>query len=703
MTNELLSRTEAGFATLNVNEAYQRQALENLSEWLSNKQYSDYVPQITHLIESEQWDYLLDSFYQVIPFGTGGRRGEVGVGPNRINPVTVRNSAQGHAQYLLHHHGEEAKSRGVVLAYDVREFTGNNFLDNNALNPVQGLTSQDLAFSAAEVYAGNGIKTFIFENVRTTPELSFAIRHLKAVGGDVFSASHNPPAHNGKKVFDEFGGQLIPPHDEALVNEVTKNVSEIRHIVFEAGREQGLIELIGDEIDEAYIEAASKVSLSNARDVRIVYTPLHGAGTTSVTKVLRRLGFTVSEDPKTARQSGAFENITFQIPNPEVIQSFETSLHYAKKENADILLSSDPDADRIGVMVKHQGKWEFLNGNEIATILANYAATRLKTDGPGIIIKTVVTTGAINSICDRHNLRLIDGLLIGFKYIGDAMNSLEADGEMKNFLFGAEESHGYLAGNYARDKDAVSGAVWLSELAAELKAEGKTLLDYLRAIYVENGYYKNYLTEIRMLGASGNEKIHQIQETFRTAMPKSFGGFAVEESTDYRSHLPIVSDTDLIAKDILVFYLKAEDNASSIKVTIRPSGTEPKIKIYLELGFAPVSSTDELESVIKGSDGLVQEIEKAVLLEMYRAINVDFPERGFLLFWQLPLDDKLKYLEIEPKLAALRDIQDAEIRRENLDELLSFLGANPIQKVDAAFSAQYGETILGYLDLETTT
>lgn len=700
MIDILVSKARTGFNTLRVNESHKEQALTNLELWLSDEHYSDYVAQIKYLIDSEHWDYLLDSFYQDIPFGTGGRRGEVGIGPNRINPVTIRNSAQGHSQYLIARYGNEAKRRGVVLAYDVREFLGVSMLSRDLPNPVQNLTSKKLAISAAEVYTGNGIKTFLFDDVRTTPELSFAIRHLGTVGGDVFSASHNPPTHNGKKVYDEFGGQLIPPHDEALVHEVTQNVSVIKDLDFQSAQHRGLISFIGEEVDRAYIQAAAKISLSDERNVTIAYTPLHGTGSTSIVRVLESLGFNVLIDPATAIPSGAFENVTFQIPNPEVIQSFDTSLVFAKEQGADILISSDPDADRIGLMISHRGEWKFLNGNEIATILTKYAASRLKTPGTGIVVKTVVTTGAIKGICDQYGLRLIDDLLIGFKYVGDVMNTLEAEGESDNFLLGAEESHGYLAGNYARDKDAVTGALWLSELAAELKNEGRTLIDYLNAIYLENGYYKNYLTEIRMIGASGNEKIHRIQKIFRSDMPTSFGRYKVMRSIDYRDHQPIVSETDYAAKDMLVFWLEDHDDIDAIKVTIRPSGTEPKIKIYIELGFTPSASMEHLAATIKGSSAIVSDIEKAVMLKMYETIDISFPERGFLLFWQLPLDDKLKYFEVEPKIAALKDIDGIEQRKQQLHSLLAFLGANPLQKVNDAFSAHFGAPIEDYLELE---
>ncbi len=699
MNKASLQAAKEGFKTLRVNEKYQHQALKNLEQWLSDKQYAEYVRQIEHLIANSQWDYLLDSFYQVIPFGTGGRRGEVGVGPNRINPLTVKNSAQGHAQYLLSQYGEAAKTRGVVLAYDVREFTGNAYLSTALSNPVQNLTSKDLAFSAAEVYAGNGIKVFVFEGIRTTPELSFAIRHLQAAGGDVFSASHNPPAYNGKKVYDEFGGQLIPPHDEALVSEVTENVTEIKQLAFDEARAEGIIEFIGASVDDAYVKSVSKISLSDDRNIKIVYTPLHGAGSSSVVKVLTDLGFNVLEDPKTSNQSGRFENVTFNIPNPEVVQSFETSLGYAAEVDADILLSSDPDADRIGIMVKHDGDWVFVTGNEIGTMLTDYAARRLKTPGRGVVIKTVVTTDAIARICEKNGLEIVGDLLIGFKYVGDIMNKLEADGRIDDFMLGIEESHGYLAGNYARDKDAAAAAVWLAELAAELKRDNKTLVDYLREIYIENGYFKNYLTEIRMLGATGQENIQRIQAAFRKNPPEHFGNLQVEQFVDYLTHEPIVSETDRTAKDVLVFHLSGAEEVDSCKVTVRPSGTEPKIKVYFELGFHEVASEDALDELMQKSEQLVHVIEKEVLSAMYSAIGIDFPERGFLLFWQLPLDDKMRYFEVEPELAKLRDIPEKETRQEKADELLAFLGSNPLQKIDDAFKAEFGSTVTEYLRL----
>lgn len=698
---KIIEKVRNGFADLKVSQTYKDNALKFLEDWLSKEEFKDYLPQVEHLIESEQWNYLLDSFYQVIPFGTGGRRGEVGVGPNRINPWTIKASAQGHSQYLLGKYGEDAKNRGVVFAYDVREFTGNKYLDDNFPNPVKNLTSKDLAIAAAEVYAANGIKVYFFNSVRTTPELSFAIRHLNAFAGDMFSASHNPPSHNGKKVYDEFGGQLIPPQDEELVVEVTQKVKKIKEMPYEEAIVKGLIVEIGQAVDDEYIKAAQSISLSSERDLKIAYTPLHGCGMTSVFEVLKKMGFEILADPKTSNPSGKFENVTFNIPNPEVIQSFDTVLKFAEAEDAEIILNSDPDADRIGIMVKHKGEWVFVNGNEIAAVLTQYVIEKRKKnlEGRGVVVKTTVTTDLVKKICDSNEVDVVSDLLIGFKYIAEIMNKLERDGRSNEFLFGCEESHGYIAGDYARDKDAVVAAVWLSELSAELKKKGETIVDYLNKIYSDYGYFKNYLTEVRLLGAVGKDKIDLIQASLRKNPPMEFGKFKVKKFEDCFSREPIVSETDRSSKDVLIFYLEPLDFADSIKVTIRPSGTEPKIKMYFEIGTVPVSS-DSLSKTKDDAEIMMNDLEKAVMLACYKIIGVDFPERGFLLFWQLPLDDKMKYFEVEPEIEKLKDVQDKNARKEEFLKLVSFLGSNPVEKIDKAFVAKYNASVLEYLGID---
>ena len=358
--NELVDKVSVGFGTLQVDSKYKDAAIEFIKNWLQKEEFKDYVSQIEYMISNSDWDYLLDCFYQIIPFGTGGRRGEVGIGPNRINKWTIQASAQGHSQYLKKIYGDSIQTRGIVLAYGVREFFTNTHFNNNLVNPVKNLTGKSLAWAAAEVYLANDIRIFIFDSPRTTPELSFSIRYLKACAGDMFDASHNPPEHNGKKVYDEFGGQLIPPDDEALVNEVTSQVEQIKTITVNGNTNHPLLTIVSKEVDDAYISVISKLSLSDSRGIKIIYTPLHGVGMTSVYKLLKAKGFDIIEDPKTSFQSGKFENVTFNIPNPEVEESFDTTLNFAKEVGGDLILNSDPDADRIGVMVKNNNEWNIL-------------------------------------------------------------------------------------------------------------------------------------------------------------------------------------------------------------------------------------------------------------------------------------------------------------------------------------------------------
>lgn len=696
---QLLDNTGEGFNTLKVSDRYKEKALEILKQWLEDPQFSHYVPQITHLIENSHWDYILDSFYQVIPFGTGGRRGEVGIGPNRINAWTIMSSAQGHSQYLLNQYGDAAKDRGVVLAYDVRQFYSNQYLNDALENPVKDLTSRDLAVAAAKVYAANGIKVYFFEDVRTTPELSFAVPFLNAVGGDVFSASHNPPEHNGKKVYDEYGGQLIPPDDEKLVEEVTQNVHEIKDIDFDQAKEHGSIVEIGEDVDNAYLEKVCSISLSDKRDLKIAFTPLHGCGSTSVLKALRKLGFTVDEDPKTSNPSGKFENVTFNIPNPEVEQSFEVPLKFAKEINADVLVNSDPDADRIGIMAQHNGEWAFFNGNEIAIMIAEYIIGKRKEQGKsgGVVVKTVVTTDLVKVVCEQNGVQIVGDLLVGYKYIGEQMKILEKEGRLEEFLFGVEESHGY-NGYYTRDKDAASAAVWLCEIAAEQKSRGKTLVDYLNTIYSKYGYFRNYLTEIRLPGAEGKAMVDRIQATLRDEKPTQFGAFKVKEQQDYRDRKPIVSETDMQSKNVIALHMTPVEGTLSIKVTVRPSGTEPKIKMYFEIGSEPFD-VEKINEVRSKMEDILHSLEKDFMKSCYKMIDIDFPDRGFLLFWQLPLTTKLKYFEIEDQLASIKDDNDKETRNQKVAELLKFLGSDPVVKVDKAFKARYGSSVNEYLDI----
>jgi phosphoglucomutase/phosphomannomutase len=701
-----LKTAEEGFASLDVSEKVKSAALANLGVWLTDPAFAEYAPQIRYLIDAGKWDVLLDSFYQVIPFGTGGRRGPVGIGPNRINAWTIQASAQGHSQYLLKRYGDEARRRGVVMTFDVRCYRLKGIYSDEIPNPVQDLDGWKLARAAAEVYAANGIKTYLFESARSTPELSFAIRYLKAIAGDMFSASHNLPPDNGKKVYDEFGGQLIPPYDQILVDEVTGNVRSIQRLAFDEARRRGLVEILGEEVDRAYHASACAVSLSPERGLKIFFSPLHGTGLTSVYPVLKRLGFDVTLCPETSNPSGAFERVMFNIPNPEVVESFGTSLPLAQAAGADILLSTDPDADRIGVMVNHHGQWVFLTGNEIAVVLANYAIDRLRAAGRltprRVIVKTDVTTALIDKMAQENNVTCIGDLLVGFKYVAEEMNTLDAAGRGSDFIFGCEESHGYLTGTYARDKDAAGAAIWIAEVAAELKRRGRSLVDALDEIYAAYGYCHNYLTEIRLLGARGMEQIAAIMDHFRKQAVDRFGDFGVAEKVDrwQGAPQPHLSETDTSARNVIVLRLHNVPETTRLRITVRPSGTEPKIKMYFELVGRPCRPAD-LAAAKQALVDVRLRLEKTFMRYCYGLIGVDFPERGFLLFWQLPLQDKLKYFEVEDELAGLKGVTERRARADKLAARLKFLGANPVQKVDKAFEARFGEGLLSYLDLSS--
>lgn len=699
-TKIFVDKIKTGFNSLKVDSKYKVSALSYIKDWLEKEEFEDYVPQIKYMIGCSDWDYLLDCFYQTIPFGTGGRRGEVGIGSNRINKWAIQASAQGHSQYLKKIYGNRLSERGIVLAYGVRQFFTNKHFNDRLPNPVKNLTGKDLAWAAASVYLANGVKVYIFNSPRTTPELSFSIRYLNACAGDMFDASHNPPEHNGKKVFDEFGGQLIPPDDEILVKEVTENVKKINTISTEKVNNHPLLKIISDEVDSAYIKAVDKMSMSNTRGVKIIYTPLHGVGMTSVYKLLKSKGFEIIDDPKTSYQSGKFENITYNIPNPEVEESFDTTLKYAKHVGGDLILNSDPDGDRIGVMVRQNNQWKYINGNEIGAILTRYVIEKKQSSliKTGVIIKTTVTTNLATEICKSKGIKIICELPVGFKYIGAEMNKLEKQDSKDVFLFGLEESHGFIAGNYSHDKDAAVGALWLAELASELKKKNQTLIDYLDETYIKYGYFRNYLTEIRILGAEGMSQIRTIQDTVRKNPPSEFGKFKVKKIEDFWERKPIVSETDRVSKDVLIFHFYPPEGLENCKVTLRPSGTEPKIKMYFELS-SKLSITKPLSLIKENVEALLKELEKLFMKHCYKILDIDFPDRGFLIFWQVPLKDKLKYFDIEEQIENIKKEPNGAKRQIDINNLLQFLEPDSISKVDKAFQEKYKISMRKYLNL----
>ena len=474
-------------------------------------------------------------------------------------------------------------------------------------------------------------------------------------------------------------------HEQAHViqHEVIKLMEDVARLDDRVQRLKG--HFAHREVDDAYHDAVAALQLSDARGVKILYSPLHGTGVTSVYPVLKGMGFDIHLDPATANLSGAFEHVTFNIPNPEVIQSFDAALPNADAIAADVIMSTDPDADRIGIMVRHNGEWKFLNGNEIGIVLSEYAIDQYRKKGRltknNVIIKTEVTSSLIDTIAAENGIQCIGDLLVGFKYIGERMNRLEAEGRQGDFILGTEESHGFLMGNYARDKDAAGAAVWLAELASQLKADGRTLVDYLNGIYAKYGYCHNYLTEIRLLGAKGIGRIKTIMDHLRKNEIPAVGDFKVAEKIDRwkGDPQPHLSRTDTSSRNVLILKLVDLPETRSIRITVRPSGTEPKFKIYIEVLGRPF----ELSAIETAKAQIVEiqeRLERAFMAYCYGILGVDFPERGFLLFWQLPLDDKMKYFEIEEQIAGLKTVADLRARKASWTTCWPFWAPTPCRR-----------------------
>ncbi|GAK52675.1 phosphomannomutase [Candidatus Moduliflexus flocculans] len=547
-------------------------AYANIYKWLTGKEYQEYWEAISSQIEGERFKELEDTFYTIIPFGTGGRRGTCGVGPNRMNARTIGESAQGLAAYIEKFGAEEAKARGVVIAYDTR------------------LTSPAFANVAASVLTGNGVKTYIFSSFRSTPELSFAVRELKTMAGIVISASHNPPSDNGFKVYWEDGGQIVAPHDVAIIQEVNA-VTMLKTMDLGEAEKQGLLKKIDREIDEPYVQAVVKMSLTHNRNVKIIYSPLHGTGQTSILPVLQAAGFTqlyLVEEQMSA--DGNFPNVAANFPNPELPAASERAMAVAREIDADLGLTSDPDADRLGVFCKHanaDGKadWVLLNGNQVGALLTDFILSKLQELGrlpqQGVVVKTLVTTDLVSRIAKSFGMATVSNLLVGFKYIAEVIRNLPSNQE---FIFGAEESLGYLRGTFVRDKDAAIAAITVAEMAAELKAEGESLIDHLHKLYRKHGYFAELLKNMYVPGAEGTARVKKMMKVLREQPPLKLGDKRVIEVVDRQVGVAIAPETGKVIRqvegikgNVLIFVLSDDQHT---RVTIRPSGTEPKIKYY---------------------------------------------------------------------------------------------------------------------------
>ena len=561
-------------------------------DWLSNPYFDEDTKAELKAIENDE-NEIKERFYMDLEFGTAGLRGVIGAGTNRMNIYVVRKTTQGLANYIKAVGGE---SKGVAIAYDSRRM------------------SPEFAKEAALCLAANGIKAYIFESLRPTPELSFALRHLGCISGINITASHNPPEYNGYKVYWEDGAQITPPHDTGIMDEV-KKVTDYNNVLTmdeDAAKAAGLYEVIGKEVDDAYIAELKKQVLhmdaieKEGKNLKIVYSPLHGTGNIPARRILKELGFeNVYVVKEQELPDGEFPTVSY--PNPEADEAFDLGLKLAKEVDADLVLATDPDADRLCVRVKDKdGVYHNLTGNMSGCLLADYEIGQRKElfglPDDGALIKTIVTSNLADAIAKYYDVRLIE-VLTGFKFIGQQILGFETKGK-GTYLFGFEESYGCLIGTHARDKDAIVATMALCEAAAYYKTQGKTLWDAMIDMYEKYGYYKDDIQSITLKGIEGLEKIQKILSELRTNAPTQIGDYKVLVARDYKAdtvkdlETGEVTPTGLPSSNVL--YYELTDDAW---LCVRPSGTEPKVKFYYGIKGTSLEDADA-KSAALGKDVL---------------------------------------------------------------------------------------------------
>lgn len=563
------------------------EAGENVKKWLINPQFEEFVPEIEALITSQNWKELEDSFYTRIAIGTGGIRGKIGCGPNRINNRTIGEAAQGLSQFIWDF-GADVASRGVVIGYDARMY------------------AKEYAQISAEVFAANNIPVYIFDSLRATPEISFSVRHLGATAGVMITASHNPRTDNGFKFYWSDGGQVVPPYDAKFMDLVTA-VIDIKRTSYPEALEKGLIKTIGAEVDSVYFENLKSISVNSSRSAKIVFSPLHGSGSKNVLPILKDLGFDVETVVEQLEPDSSFPTAHGDLINPEFPEVMAMAVTQGEKSNADVVIVSDPDADRIGVAAKNQPgdeKMRLFSGDEVAAMLTHFILSQRKASGNlpqnGLVIETYVTTSLMSEIAKSFGVKVIDDLLVGFKYIAEIVEKLD---DPTDFIFAAEQSLGYLAGSFTRDKDSAIGALLVAEMVSFLKDNNKTLGQYLNELGQEYGFYKNTLYSLDMTGRAGSERLFKIMTGLRKEPPVELASMKVLSIID---RLPEEHRLDGVYKvgktgDQLTFIL-SEDGRT--RITVRPSGTEPIIKFYIQ-HFAKIQEgqnkiVEELQTTIVG-------------------------------------------------------------------------------------------------------
>lgn len=562
-------------------------ALKNIRLWLTAPQYAKYVPTIEKLVADGEWKALDDSFWTVIPFGTGGRRGRMfPVGTNAINDVTIGESAQGLATYVL----DFLKSTGAThrpscaIAYDTRH------------------RSRDFAELCAGIMVANGFKVWFLDGYRSTPEMSFMVRYKKCDCGIMVTASHNPPSDNAVKVYWSTGGQVLPPHDAAIIQNVM-TLREVKTSDFAQALAAGDVEYCQDEVDKAFIDAVLAVSVDGPRDLNVIYSPLHGVGTSCVLPALAGAGFkNVQLFGPHAEPSGDFPNVPNHVSNPENPAVFDLIIDEAKRQgNIDLILATDPDSDRLGVAapltLEPGAEWKTLTGNQIGSLMAEYLLAELKAAGKltpeHYVVETLVTTPLLKKIADAYGVRTIRDLLVGFKYIGGAIE----ENDPAKYVLGMEESYGFLVGTHARDKDAAVAAMVFCEMAAKAKAQGKTVHQKLDEIYAKYGKFAEKAFSVAMLGSDGMTKMNALMAGFQNDPPKTLAGLDVVSADDYEHgttlNVQTGERTPLAGPKgkLVILHLSAEGNY----VAVRPSGTEPKVKFYLFASLPPGVEGDVFE------------------------------------------------------------------------------------------------------------
>jgi len=564
---------------------------EIYNSWLESESIDEKTKEEINAIIDEK--DLEDRFYKELEFGTGGLRGVIGVGSNRMNIYTVGKSTQGLADYLLEKYKGE-KNISVSIAYDSR------------------IMSKEFAERATSILCANGIKVYLFESLRPTPELSYTVRTLKSKAGIVVTASHNPKEYNGYKVYGDDGGQVTDNAAKEITSYINRvdNFSKVRFITLEKALSEGLLEIIGEEIDKLYIEKVKALSMrkeiieAEAKNLKIIYTPLHGSGNMPIRRVLKELGYSnlwvVSEQE---HPDGTFP--TAKYPNPEVPQVFSLAMKMAEEIEPDIIFGTDPDCDRIGTIVRDKnGEYKILNGNMMGILLTNYILSTLKElnllESNGVVIKTIVTTEMAVEIAKEFNIEIMD-VLTGFKYIGEKIKEF-SENEERKFIFGFEESYGYLAGDFVRDKDAVIAAMLICEMAAYYKKNGLDLYEVLLNLYEKYGFYKEDLVSIDLEGKIGQEKISKTLEALRHSMKVEINGIKISKKLDYMAgiekDLINLTEKRIILPESNVIKFILEDKSSFVA---RPSGTEPKMKIYMSVVGKSKEDAEDKMGIFKNS------------------------------------------------------------------------------------------------------